>query len=147
MTRVLIILKNRENNGTEKIGLVTPTPDLLQPLHWICEIYNETTAFLRINTPYNAFPSFNIQTHWYCPLQLKSYLNFEMHQVKKIYLAPINTLWLSDTYMCQYTMPLLVRQWIITAWYQEWFINNGLSVGLLGTYCNQIVIKLLQIPC
>ena len=31
VTCVLIILKNRVNNGTEKIGLVTPTPELQPP--------------------------------------------------------------------------------------------------------------------
>ena len=30
VTTVLIIRKNWENNGTEKIGLVTPTPDLIE---------------------------------------------------------------------------------------------------------------------
>ena len=38
-TTVLIIRKNWENNGTEKIGLVTPTPD---------HVYNKpTNRFLR----------------------------------------------------------------------------------------------------
>ena len=37
VTSALIILKNWENNGTEEIGLVTPTPEV-QP-NQICMIY------------------------------------------------------------------------------------------------------------
>ena len=32
------MMKNWENNGTEEIGLVTPTPDLYQPFHQLVSI-------------------------------------------------------------------------------------------------------------
>ena len=38
VTNVFIILKNWENNGTEKIGLVTPTPGVLEIFHWIIDV-------------------------------------------------------------------------------------------------------------
>ena len=41
VTGILMILKNWENNGTEEIGLVTPTPDLDgRALHFELRIFS-----------------------------------------------------------------------------------------------------------